>query len=298
MTLQNFEAGPPVDAAPRVEATACVDAAVCVDAGAEATAGVFAPAAWPATLAVPAESDADIWLLRVPSAWLTGTPLDDAVLDGTERRRAAAFIHPADRAGYVAAHVALRRLLGAYLGVPARSVRYRRDPCPCCGGPHGRPTLLDSSPPYFSLSHAGDLVVIGVAEVPIGVDVERRPQAHTVTAVSGLLHPCERDGIAAAAPERRAAVFTRLWARKEAYLKALGSGLGRAPNLDCTSGDPGAPPPPAGWQLVDLPVGTAHVAAAVRGTAPGRVVLRELGVEGVLAPYGAVPGHSASGSRR
>lgn len=282
MTIQNSDVEPPVEAEAGSEAGSEAEAEYAVE-----------PAPWPVSRVPPTGSDADLWLVRMPAAWLASIPLHDSVLDGTERRRAASFVHAADRARYAAAHIAVRKLLGAYLGVHPRSVRYRRDPCPCCGGPHGRPTLLTSSPPYFSLSHAGDLMLVGVAGAPVGVDIERCPTAHTVASVSGVLHPYERDEIVTAAPERRAAVFTRLWTRKEAYLKGLGSGLGRAPGLDCTSGGTGAPAPPDGWHITDLPVGTAHAAAAVRGTSPGRVMLRELSVHGVLAPFAVSPGHAA-----
>ncbi|WP_420719178.1 4'-phosphopantetheinyl transferase family protein, partial [Streptomyces sp. WM6386] len=62
-------------------------------------------------------------------------------LDDRERERAAAFVRPLDRLTYLMAHIALRRLLSAYTGIPPAGLPLGRDTCPCCGGPHGRPVL-------------------------------------------------------------------------------------------------------------------------------------------------------------
>ncbi|MEV5974990.1 phosphopantheine-transferase PgaX [Streptomyces sp. NPDC051921] len=240
-------------------------------AAAGRTAG---PGAWPVLLTTPSGHDADLWLLRLPHAMPARHELDLAVLDANEQRRADSFVHAADRAGYAAAHIAVRKVLGAYLGLPPTAVRFRRDTCPCCGGPHGRPTQLAAPPPYFSLAHSGGVVLIGVAGTPVGVSVERLPSPPTVSAVSGVLPTPERAEVSAAAPERRAAVFARLWARRQAVQKGRGDAEAEA-----------AP----GWCVTDFPVDGAHVAVAVRRAAAkpeGRVTLHELGPRGVLARPG------------
>ncbi|GAA2724215.1 MULTISPECIES: 4'-phosphopantetheinyl transferase superfamily protein [Streptomyces] len=220
---------------------------------------------WPKTLSAPADGALDLWLLHVPDPWLAGAVLDTSPLDERERTRAASFVHAVDRAKYVASHLMLRRLLGAYLDRPAGEVAFVREPCPCCGAPHGRPALAGDGP-HFSLSHGGNLVLVGVAAAPVGVDTEQLPAAHTVGQVATALHPDEQREVMSAPAVRRAAVFTRLWVRKEAYLKGLGTGLGRSPALDYLgNGGPGTPAWPAGWTIVDVPVGAGHAAAAVRG---------------------------------
>lgn len=204
---------------------------------------------------------ADAWLLEldetteVPS--LAPALLDQGVLDARERERAAAFLRPADRVLYVAAHVALRTVLAGLLGErrPA-DLEFTREPCPCCGEPHGRPALALPGPPlHFSLSHTRGRVLIATAPVPVGADVERRPEAAAVRELVAVLHPAERAEVG---PDGDVAAFGRIWARKEAYLKGLGTGLGRAAHLDDLSG---AAPAPAGWSLYDLPCGPAHDAA-------------------------------------
>ncbi|MEU4210927.1 4'-phosphopantetheinyl transferase superfamily protein [Streptomyces sp. NPDC026206] len=240
-------------------------------------------APWPRALDTPADGAFDLWLLHTPDPWLP-TPLDLSPLDERERGRAASFTRPADRGRYAAAHLMLRRILGAYLDLAPAAVRFVREACPCCGEPHGRPAVSAPGAPHFSMSHGGNLVLIGVATAPVGVDTEQLPAAHTVSEVSAALHPAERREIMAAPAARRAAVFTRLWVRKEAYLKGLGTGLGRSPDLDYLgNGGPSAPRWPAGWTIVDVPVGAGHAAAAVRGKLNSRYEVRRLDPEGLTA---------------
>ncbi|MCC2278052.1 4'-phosphopantetheinyl transferase superfamily protein [Streptomyces sp. ET3-23] len=237
---------------------------------------------WPDAVAEPAEGALDLWLLHTPDAWLRSAVPDRSPLDAGERERAEAFVHDLDRAKYVAAHLMLRRVLGAYLGVAPGEVEFTREPCPCCGKPHGRPAVTAAGAPHFSMSHGGNLVLVGVAAAPVGVDTEQLAAAHTVEQVSQALHPAEHREVMAAPAVRRPAVFTRLWVRKEAYLKGLGTGLGRSPDLDYLgNGGPGTPAWPAGWTIVDVPVGTGHAAAAVRGPLTSRYEVRRLNPEGL-----------------
>ncbi|MGW0736055.1 hypothetical protein [Streptomyces sp. NPDC002851] len=61
------------------------------------------------------------------------------LLGPAERRRAMALRRPAERHTYVAAHAALRRLLGAQLDRDPAELTFVREPCPHCGAPNGRP---------------------------------------------------------------------------------------------------------------------------------------------------------------
>ncbi|MET9730685.1 4'-phosphopantetheinyl transferase superfamily protein [Streptomyces sp. NPDC006458] len=214
----------------------------------------------------PTGAAVDLWSLRVGA--LDEAAVDPRELDAEERGRLERLRRAEDRVRYGAAHVALRRLLGTRLGVEPAEVAYFRQACPCCGAPHGRPAVLGvPGAPHFSLSHGGDWVLIAMAAHPVGVDVEPYPAAADVPGLTSVLHPRERREIAegAFAP----AVFARIWARKEAYLKGLGTGLGRALDADYLGGT-GAEPAPEGWSVHGLPVGDGHAAAvAVRAVAAG-----------------------------
>ncbi|MEU9397582.1 4'-phosphopantetheinyl transferase superfamily protein [Streptomyces sp. NPDC048324] len=216
---------------------------------------------------LPHPGSLDLYLLRVPD--VRGIALDTAVLDPGERRRAAELAHADDRIRFTTAHLALRRLLSTYLDTRPQDIRYGRETCPCCGGPHGRPTVLGATGElHFSLSHRGDLVLMGTAVAPIGVDVDLIADPSSATELAAMLHPAEQAEIQALPPIRRPRALARLWTRKEAYLKGLGTGLGRDPAADYVgSGSPDGPHPPAGWTLLDIPVDRGYAAAvAVHAT--------------------------------
>ncbi|MGW0702190.1 4'-phosphopantetheinyl transferase family protein [Streptomyces sp. NPDC002867] len=235
----------------------------------------------------------DLWLFATPESAGRHGPLALYELDEAERRRADAFRRPVDRERYVAAHIALRRVLAAYTGTAPRDIAFRRAECPRCGAPHGRPVLVGSAV-HFSLSHSRGAVLIGVAPAPVGVDVERLPRPERVDLSATALHPGERRELERYAPGDRPAVFARLWARKEAYLKGTGIGVGGwTSEVYLGDGGPHTPPRPADWTVVDVPWGSGHAAAAAIRGRLRRQVVRRLPPQAVLAG-GRVPstGHS------
>ncbi|MGW1665493.1 4'-phosphopantetheinyl transferase family protein [Streptomyces microflavus] len=277
----------------------------------------------------PAPGHVDVWLVRPP---LPGRPPADhhtprpsgpshaprpsgpghaplpPGLSSAELRRAASFARPADRAAYATAHTALRQLLGGYLDRPPAALTFVREPCPGCAGPHGRPAVVQAGggpPLHFSLAHSRGLIAVAVAPRVIGVDVERLPSPETVEACARALHPGEQAELAAAPPGERRAHFGRLWTRKEAYLKALGTGLSRHPRTDYLGSD--LRRRPARWAVLDLPAGPEHAAAiAVPGDRPDHITVRWLPAGlpyGEDTPYGedapgANPGGTATRSPR
>ncbi|MFF7678296.1 4'-phosphopantetheinyl transferase family protein [Actinacidiphila glaucinigra] len=190
--------------------------------------------------------------------------LAPGLLDREERERASAFHFDRDRTSYVTAHVALRLLLAAYLGTRPGAVPLTRETCPSCGGPHGRPAVAGGSP-HFSLSHSRELTLLAFAASPVGVDVEALPGQEAVDGVWRSLHPAEVDELGVLPPVERREAFARAWARKEAYLKGLGTGLSRDPSEDYVGSGTAPAAGPEGWWLSDVAVGDGHRAAvAVR----------------------------------
>ncbi|WP_326693870.1 4'-phosphopantetheinyl transferase family protein [Streptomyces sp. NBC_01766] len=205
---------------------------------------------------------AAVWLVDAVRQGPVAFRLAPDVLDAEEKERAAAFRREQDRRCYVAAHVALRVVLGEHLGTEPGGIPLVREPCTGCGGPHGRPVIADV-PVHFSLSHSGDLALLAVAAVPVGVDVEAVPSPVVVREVGERLHPRERAELARLPEERRPEAFARVWARKEAYLKGLGVGLVRGIGLDYVGTDASAVNPRPGWSVgdVEVPEGFAGAVA-------------------------------------
>lgn len=182
-----------------------------------------------------------VWALRIAAG--IGTPATPCwVAQGVsaeERRRAATLRHPADRNAYLGAHGLLRTLLANVLSLPSSALAFGRRPCPQCGGPGGRPYLLGGHRVEFSLSHVRGMALVALSERAVGVDVIRLADQVTVTAeerartngpdprpgLTRALHPSERAEVSRLASWQKERALLRCWARKEAVLKAAGTGI-------------------------------------------------------------------------
>ena len=89
-------------------------------------------------------------------------------------------------------------------------------------GEHDKPYMKDGGL-YFSVSHSGDVVAIATDSVEVGCDVEYIVSDNRLKIADRFYHPSERDYVARA--EDRLRAFTRVWTRKEAYLKMTGEGI-------------------------------------------------------------------------
>lgn len=142
-----------------------------------------------------------------------------------ERARARRFRFRRDRRRYIVAHAALRRLLVEH-GVPAgQNAGY-------VVNRFGKPRLDDLSKLGFSLSYAGDTALVGLtAAGEIGVDIEALRPIDGGDVTDDIFDATERAAITATGngPARDLA-FLRAWTRKEACVKAAGSGLSTPPS--------------------------------------------------------------------
>lgn len=208
----------------------------------------------------------ELWLVDLARA-----PVTPALLSQAERERAARFVFEADRQKYLVAHCALAELLAARLRRPGGILEFQV-------GQHGKPSLPPADDCVFNMSHCDDLALIGIAsglphDVEIGVDIERLREvsdAHALAAAN--FAPPEQLELAGSEPAMVSQAFLRGWTRKEACLKAIGSGLTIHPStFDCGLGER------AGITEIDgvsvefesLDVGTGHI-AAIAITRPGK----------------------------
>lgn len=154
-----------------------------------------------------------------------GAGADVAVLSEDERVRAARFRFDCDRARYVAARVALRTILGAYLGKPPAQLGF-------IYGPAGKPGLDgDGAWLRFNVAHSADLALIAVRRGgAVGVDVERvRPIPDALSIAERYFGTAAREALGRLPVVERDREFFRSWTRFEAALKASGAGLAGAP---------------------------------------------------------------------
>lgn len=148
-----------------------------------------------------------------------------AALSDAERTRAALFATDALRNRWLTAHVAMRRILARELGVRPAVIVYG-------AGAAGKPFIASpaGSGVEYSFSDSGDLALLAVGRgAALGVDVEA---CRSISDLEGVAErffaPEERVALFALPEAERRAGFYRLWTRKEAYIKAIGTGLGHA----------------------------------------------------------------------
>ena len=193
-----------------------------------------------------------------------------ALLSPDETARADRFLRREDRARFTAARAWLRRVLAAHLGEAPEHLAFAY-------GEQGKPALDDPRGLDFNLAHSGPHALLAVSPgFPIGIDIEEERETEAKVA-ERFFSPSEVRALSAHRGDTRRSAFFRCWTRKEAYLKALGSGLATPLDGFTVSLDAGdarlldirdAPREAAEWQMADLspsPGLAAALAARKRG---------------------------------
>ncbi len=199
------------------------------------------------------------------------------VLDEQERERSARFHFDIDRRDFIAAHALLRSMLTSYVNFPAGAWRFTTDA-------DGKPRIDPRNGPGelpFNLSHTHGLVAAAVAaRGTVGIDVERiDPAKADVAMADAFFAPAEVRMLQGAPAAERTKCFFRLWTLKEAYIKAIGTGLGTRLDSFAFTVEPiriefapGAIGHAADWQFAILPTTDQHVLAVAAGHPAGNAV--------------------------
>jgi len=145
------------------------------------------------------------------------------LLSTGEWMRAQRFHFARDRARFMCGRGLLRRILGRYLDLDPRNLRFAE-------GPHGKPELagVDSSL-RFNLSHSDDLMLLAVTYTrAVGIDLElMRDNMPVETLADYYFEPEDAWGLRLLPPAQRMWKFYELWTSTEARLKADGVGIAR-----------------------------------------------------------------------
>jgi 4'-phosphopantetheinyl transferase len=212
-----------------------------------------------------------VWTLKLDPADPLA-PLYRACLDDTERARAGRFLAESARVAFVHTRGRLRHLLGEYLDQPPERVEF-------VANDHGKPRLRDigeNQGLVFNVSHSGGFALLAFAlDAALGVDIEEcRARSNLQGLAKMCLAPDELNRWQRLPQERRADEFIRHWAAKEAFVKAVGRGIGLglgkvgvSPDFTGYAALPEAHGPAADWRLHDWALGDCRAALAYRGAA-------------------------------
>ena len=158
----------------------------------------------------------------------TGEAESWALLHEGERERAWRFRYAQHRRQFILCRGALRSLL-------CHQLDCRNDDLVIRTLEHGKPfALVEGSvaPISFNVSHSGNHGLIALASKGrLGVDVEERSHRRDLDAISEtVFSPGEQAELASAGSPDRVHLFYKLWTIKEAFIKALGTGLSLSPS--------------------------------------------------------------------
>lgn len=128
--------------------------------------------------------------------------------------RASSFARPVDRSTFLVG----RLLLAEFMDPPISLLDLQI-------GTHGKPKICGSA--NFNISHSGSRVALALSSVaPLGVDLEMRAGFERFGAtVERMCHVAEREQLRVLDQQSAAECRQRIWTRKEAVLKAKGTGL-------------------------------------------------------------------------
>jgi 4'-phosphopantetheinyl transferase len=162
----------------------------------------------------------------------------EEILSEDERRRAGRFLKTEDQRRFTVARAALRAILGDYLALPPREIRFRYTD-------YGKPELdlaRNEVPIRFNLSHSHELVLCAICrDSEVGVDLEFVRAGFPIDEIAPqFFSQAENAALAALAPDERRRAFFACWTRKEAYIKADGKGLSLPLDKFDVSVDPAA----------------------------------------------------------
>jgi 4'-phosphopantetheinyl transferase len=144
-------------------------------------------------------------------------------LEKKERDRANRFHFEQDRHHFIAARGILRVILGRYLNLGPKRLKFIYTP-------HGKPSILNETD-YgylkFNLSHSHGFALYAVTiGREVGIDIERvRANLSFEKIAKRFFSPLEFETLVSLPPSERIQGFFNCWTRKEAYIKAVGEGL-------------------------------------------------------------------------
>jgi len=146
-------------------------------------------------------------------------------LSADEARRVKRMCFEKDRRRWIVARGLLRSLLGQYLAIEPSGLEF-------CYNSHGKPFVehpATGSTFQFNLSHSENLAAYAfVHSRPLGIDVQytrRQPKVDFEKMARYQFSQHEYQALCALRRDVQEQAFYQCWTRKEAYLKARGTGM-------------------------------------------------------------------------
>jgi 4'-phosphopantetheinyl transferase len=142
----------------------------------------------------------------------------EALLSADERQRGQRFLSATHGRRFIVARGILRTLLGLYLNCDPRELQFSYQE-------FGKPYLADIDL-QFNISHSDEMAVYAFTRAAeIGVDIEKVENVFKADVAKRFFSNAEYEILTALFGHDQERGFYRVWARKEAVIKAIGDGL-------------------------------------------------------------------------
>lgn len=169
----------------------------------------------------PAEATGSLRIVRAANGKdLERIVLDRNLLPEREVLHAQTIRHPLRRSSYIIARGTLRASLSSLLGTAPGDIVFTT-------GEHGKPMVGGA---FFNISHSCDWTLVAISvSGEVGIDVQEMREETPIERIAARFFT-EKENRALLEQtnhRERRELFFRIWTRKEAYVKALGSGLFR-----------------------------------------------------------------------
>lgn len=182
------------------------------------------------------ESEVHVWRVNLQDHLPNVSELFAALSDD-EKQRAQRFYFERDRHHFIIARSMLRKVLAGYLSEQPHALEFSY-------GQYGKPNLDNvGGSLQFSVTHAKGLALFAIIlDKEVGIDVECMREDVDIDGIAKRFFAVEEQQALNQLPvEQKLTGFFKVWACKEAYLKAKGSGLSSSMQKFAVNADPRLP---------------------------------------------------------
>lgn len=191
-----------------------------------------------------------------------------------ELQRARKFKNIADKNLFVTGRVLLRKVISSYLPAPSSEIKLVYN--------FGKPEIHPAQNPSnikFNLSHSSDLILFSFCiESDTGIDIEKIDTAINHLELAEQF--CSEDEYCyirdAGDQNELVSKFFRIWTRKEAAVKALGTGVSSMKNVSVLN-EKIFTPSGTVLNILDLQIDHSYKSAVAYSGPQKKVIINELG---------------------
>ncbi len=160
----------------------------------------------------------DVWIIYL-AAHRTNTEQYRDLLTSEELERASKLLNPINAKQFILSRGSLRQILANRLNTDPTALRFTRNA-------QGKP-LLENGELDFNVSHSRDWLLIAVtAGRAVGIDIEVHRDGLNMNAIARRCFSPEEQAYLQTLDTPKTGFF-EIWSKKEAYVKAQGTGIYR-----------------------------------------------------------------------